>query len=285
MSTQRLAVLFDAADEGWVSMEYVGQMLLECLQRDQRLSTSAHVKTLPRWARRFSQSRRAFNADRAGGRFLTYPLSVLKRRRSFDLFHVVDHSYAHLVHALPTRKTGVYCHDLDAFRSVMEPDALVKPPWFRAMARTQLLGLQRASVVFHSTEAVGATLRQWVHPRKLVHAPYGVSEEFTRDGPGVVEGPYLLHVGSSAARKRIDRVLEIFAKVARTRPGLRLVQQGAAFSDAQREQTRTLGIADRIIQQGFVDRKTLAALYRKAKAVFLPSDAEGFGLPVIEALT
>jgi glycosyltransferase involved in cell wall biosynthesis len=33
-----------------------------------------------------------------------------------------------------------------------------------------------------------------------------------------------------------------------------------------------------------LDRREIAALYRAAAAVLLPSEAEGFGLPVIEAL-
>jgi glycosyltransferase involved in cell wall biosynthesis len=34
----------------------------------------------------------------------------------------------------------------------------------------------------------------------------------------------------------------------------------------------------------FVDERTLAALYRRAAVLLLPSEREGFGLPVIEAL-
>ena len=34
----------------------------------------------------------------------------------------------------------------------------------------------------------------------------------------------------------------------------------------------------------FLDRATLAAVYRRSALVLLPSEREGFGLPVLEAL-
>jgi glycosyltransferase involved in cell wall biosynthesis len=45
-----------------------------------------------------------------------------------------------------------------------------------------------------------------------------------------------------------------------------------------------LGIGGALLQPPKLDRATLAGLYRRAQAVLIPSEAEGFGLPVIEAL-
>ena len=39
--------------------------------------------------------------------------------RDFDLFHIVDHSYAHLATHLPAGRALISCHDLDAFRGVL----------------------------------------------------------------------------------------------------------------------------------------------------------------------
>jgi glycosyltransferase involved in cell wall biosynthesis len=45
-----------------------------------------------------------------------------------------------------------------------------------------------------------------------------------------------------------------------------------------------LGIGDALLQPAKLDRATLAGLYRKARVVLVTSEAEGFGLPVIEAM-
>lgn len=94
----------------------------------------------------------------------------------------------------------------------------------------------------------------------------------------------LLHIGSAIARKRIEVLLDILAQVATMRPDARLWRVGGPFTAAQAARVRQLGLGDRIRVLPFVTRPVLAALYRRAALVLLPSDREGFGLPVAEAL-
>jgi len=94
----------------------------------------------------------------------------------------------------------------------------------------------------------------------------------------------LLHVGTNIARKRIDVLLDVFAAVRREIPDARLWKVGGAFPPEFRDQARRLGVADAIVTLPFLTRPQLAAVYRRADLTLLPSDAEGFGLPVAEAL-
>ncbi|QSQ28364.1 glycosyltransferase [Pyxidicoccus parkwayensis] len=290
----------DPREEGWPSMDLVGEALLEGLSaHPSEVSAVAVRPTMPSVMRRLPRlgaRNAAFNADRLLTRFGLYPGRTLLARNRFDAFHVVDHTYAQLVHALPAGRTGVFCHDLDAFRSVLEPEHEPRPAWFRLMARTQLAGLERAALVFHSTQAVRSELlaRGVVDASKLVWAPYGVSPEYR---PEPVPGdrseellaplggrPYLLHVGSAIPRKRLDVLFAVFAALRARHPELRLVQQGGALTATQRAQVEALGIGDALLQPPRQERPTLAGLYRRARAVLVTSEAEGFGLPVIEAL-
>ncbi len=91
-------------------------------------------------------------------------------------------------------------------------------------------------------------------------------------------------MGSSIPRKRLEVLFDVFAALRARHPELRLVQQGGALTPTQREQVERLGIGDALLQPPKLDRATLAGLYRGAQAVLVPSEAEGFGLPVIEAL-
>ena len=70
---------------------------------------------------------------------------------------------------------------------------------------------------------------------------------------------------------------------ARQVPELYLVKIGCSWTPAQQDQLTRLGISGRIISLGFVNRHAIAAAYRRAAIVMVPSDAEGFGLPVAEA--
>ncbi len=294
----RLAILFDYGEEGWPSMDLAAGMLLEAVGRMPERTVQA-TRILPAFRRRatrlpgLARRRVAFNADRLANRFWDYPRLLRREASRFDLFHVADHTYAHLVHALPEGRAGVFCHDLDAFRCLIAPEREPRPAWFRAMARRTLEGLRKAAVVFHATAAVREQIERagLLPPGRLVRAPLGVAPEFVAaDGaaPGPpaapAGGPFLLHVGSCIARKRIDVLLEVFARARSGEPGLRLVQVGGTFTPAQRAQVEKLGLGDAVLQLRGLGRLELARLYRGARALLLPSEAEGFGIPLVEAL-
>ena len=277
-------------------MDLVAEMLAEHL-RAEHADRYEVVTIHPRFFGLFEalpglDAQRAWNADRLVTRFLTYPTELVVRRSKLELFHVADHSYAQVAHVLPRRRTGIYCHDLDAFQCLLRPNGAVSP-WRKALARAQLAGLQRAAVVFYSTEQI----RQQIHdsalvePERLVHAPYGVAADFfSADGidelpaGALPSRPFLLHVGSSEPRKRLDVLFRVFARVREKLPDLVLVQQGGRLLPEQRKLVAELGIADSLVQPPRLSRPALAALYHRTELVLLTSEREGFGLPILEAL-
>jgi glycosyltransferase involved in cell wall biosynthesis len=164
------------------------------------------------------------------------------------------------------------------------------------MARHILRGLQRAAVVFHTTNAVRQQIEYYglLDVSRLVQAPLGVSPLFfgepERNEPALRPlaawkgTPFLLHVGSCISRKRIDVLLNVFAGVRLMHPSLHLLQVGGAWTAQQRQQIDRLGISSAVMQLSRQHRTVVAALYRRAALVLLTSEAEGFGLPLLEAL-
>jgi glycosyltransferase involved in cell wall biosynthesis len=295
MGRLQLKIVCDFVEEHWPSMDLVAELLLASLRG--RLShevdaTPIRPALVPRFSRLrlFRRNRVARNADRLTNRLWDYPRHLRRKCDRQGYFHICDHSYAHLAHVLPHERTGVYCHDLDCFHCLLEPEREPRPRWYRAISRRILRGMQKAAVVFYSTAELGRRIRdtQIVEPQRLVHAPYGIATEFSpeateRDLHAPSE-PFLLHVGSTIPRKRIDVLLDVFAGVRRRAPCLTLVQVGGEWTSDQHQQIDRLGIGDAVRQVRGVDRLTLAALYRHASVVLQPSEAEGFGLPVVEAL-
>ena len=88
----------------------------------------------------------------------------------------------------------------------------------------------------------------------------------------MTEGRYFLFVGNDKPHKNVARLVEAFASV----PGPQLVLVGGEF---ERFRNR-----DRVVLAGFVSSDQLAALYRGAIALLIPSLEEGFGLPALEAM-
>ena len=97
--------------------------------------------------------------------------------------------------------------------------------------------------------------------------------------------PYVLFVGTLEPRKGLDLVLGALGHAAAA--GVRLVIAGAAgwggVSIAEGIRARGLDPA-RVTVRGRVDDATLAQLMQNARALVLPSRAEGFGLPLVEAM-
>ena len=96
------------------------------------------------------------------------------------------------------------------------------------------------------------------------------------------DAPVVLTVSAKRPHKNIGRLLDAFAGVA----GAVLVAPGyaTAFEDELRRHSERLGISERVRFTGWIDDPTLDGLYRTAACFVFPSLAEGFGLPVVEAL-
>ena len=299
----KVAIIADLLEESWPSMDLVADMLVEHLRADYRGQVEP---TLIRPPLRARASRLplagalppALTIDRFANRLWDYPRATREASSRFDLFHIVDHSYAHLVHTLPAERTLVTCHDLDTFRSILEPEQEPRPALFRAMTRRILAGLRAAGHVACDTEATRDALvaRAGVDPARtsvVLNGPHPSCSPVPEPAADVEAARLLghasrttdlLHVSSTIARKRIDVLLTIVAAVRKQRPDVRLVRVGGPFTADQRRLARELGIEEAIVVLPFLDRSTLAAVYRRCALVLLPSEREGFGLPVLEAL-
>jgi glycosyltransferase involved in cell wall biosynthesis len=101
-------------------------------------------------------------------------------------------------------------------------------------------------------------------------------------------GPYFLFVGTLEPRKNLGRLLAAWSRLP---PGL---AGGAVLAVAGGEgwggvnvqaMLPALGLQDRVRGLGFVSDQQLATLYAHALFLAMPSLYEGFGLPLLEAIS
>ena len=300
MKPIRVGVICDFREEGWHSMDLIADMLLDALPVVSP-GTIAATRLQPAMRRRLGRlpfvgaRAQAQLVDRITGRFYDYPRWLKSRVNEFDLFHIIDHSYAHLVQALPAERTIVTCNDVDAILPTLPGQNTSFSP-SRELARRIVDGLgnaERVACISHATErellASGRIIPErvsvaylGVHPScsPLPDARWD-AEADRRLGPKRVE---LLHVGSTIPRKRIEMLLQIFRGVLDRRPDVRLLRVGSPFTASQAALANQLGVAGAIVHLPFLERPELASVYRRASLVLLPSEREGFGLPVVEAM-
>jgi glycosyltransferase involved in cell wall biosynthesis len=99
---------------------------------------------------------------------------------------------------------------------------------------------------------------------RVVNVGNGVGHPFRPDGPRYQPGfPYILYVGNSRPHKNLARLFQAFRGLAR--PDVKLVLAGTPGREIAGDEE-------------------LAAMYRGASFLVLPSLVEGFGLPALEAM-
>lgn len=104
--------------------------------------------------------------------------------------------------------------------------------------------------------------------------------------PEPVASPYLLCVANTYPHKHVDQLIRVFGTLSSAYPHrLVLVGKPRLGEPEVQNALSTCPASDRIIRLEGVTRETLAALYAKADVFVFPSRYEGFGLPVLEALT
>jgi glycosyltransferase involved in cell wall biosynthesis len=105
---------------------------------------------------------------------------------------------------------------------------------------------------------------------------------------GFEPGKYFLCVGTIEPRKNHLRLFEAYARFCEvSRAEIPLVLAGGRgwLVDDAAEAAGRLGIGDRLILTGYLEDEALTWLYRNCLAFVYPSLFEGFGLPVVEALS
>jgi glycosyltransferase involved in cell wall biosynthesis len=284
-------------------MDQNGDLLCQFLAKDHARELEA-IQVRPNFRRRMMRvpglpKSLAWNTDRLANRFMDYPRWMRSHIGDFDLFHLVDHSYSQLLHDLPHQRTIVTCHDLDTFRCVLEPGQEKRPKWFQAMTRRILAGFRQAAHVICNSHATRDQLLHYgLFPAERISVIHiGVHPAFTctPDPASDAEarrllgdrGPHeirLLSVGSTIPRKRMDVLLRVFAEVRKEFPSARLLRAGGPFTEAQQQLARDLGVAAHVSVLPFLPRDVLAAVYRQATLLLQPSEAEGFGIPLAEAM-
>ena len=148
--------------------------------------------------------------------------------------------------------------------------------------------LEACEVLVCISEATRDDLHRF-HPdldKPVIVTPLAVSDDFQRPGarrPRGLPPRYLLHVGNRAEHKNVELVFEAFGRLSATDPDLHLVLSGQGLP-GEVERIAELGIADRTKIVRLSDR-ALPAAYRHAQAFVFPSRYEGFGLPLLEAMT
>jgi glycosyltransferase involved in cell wall biosynthesis len=98
------------------------------------------------------------------------------------------------------------------------------------------------------------------------------------------DAPYLLFVGPRGGYKNFIALLDAYAQDASLKKDFAIACLGSEFSQSEQAIFSERGVSERIFRYSGGD-DVLAALYKNAHVFVYPSQYEGFGLPLLEAMS
>ncbi len=217
-------------------------------------------------------------------------------RNTIDVFHT---QYI-LPLCLPRRtKVAVHIHDV-SFRAYPELIGW-KDRFFLWLLIPRSLR-RAARVIVPSQFTKDEIMRYYgTDPEKITVVPNSLGEEFLETVPDDQErdhdirkkyhlpGRFIIAVGTLQPRKNIPFLIEAFAVLHKRLPDMKLVLVGnrdAHHIDPDIDRViATHHLEEAVMFPGFVDKADLPYVIRLATAFALPSLYEGFGIPMLEAMS
>ena len=215
-------------------------------------------------------------------------LPPLAQRAGVDLLH----SFASTAPVWGSFQRVVTIHDL-IYRTLPEAHPGLRSVGMRVLVP---LAAHRSQRVIADSQSTANDVRRHLHiaPRRIDVVPLGIgagarvtptSEALLRERLDAGERPLVVSVSAKLAHKNLPRLIGAFALIdAAERPLLVLPGFPTPHEAELREQVARLGLERDVRFLGWVSAAELEGLYAAARCGALPTLAEGFGLPVLEAM-
>lgn len=174
--------------------------------------------------------------------------------------------------------------------------------WVRAYMRLVSAGVRRATLVLTDSHSSARDIQDLlgIPPGRIRVIHLAADARYRPLAPEErepilrrlrVPARYLLYLGRFDLRKNLRGLLGAFGQARRELDDVALVIAGklpdsdSTFTPDPRRLARAQGVEDRVYYTGWVDEEDKPSLYAGALTFVFPSYYEGFGLPVLEALS
>ena len=215
-----------------------------------------------------------------------WKLPALLRRLKIDIYHSTNYMMPLLAGGGARRVVTI--HDLIPLLFRDHAPRSRKARLYPLYRRLMVEVARRADRIIAVSQSTRRDLVEHLAaaPGKIDVILEGVRPEFQPAPLPAADGPVVLYVGRRDPYKNLPLLVEAFADVVRAVPAARLRVVGPPddrYPEAP-QRARALGLDGQIDWIGYASPEQLVALYRGAAAFVLPSQYEGFGLTVLEAM-
>jgi glycosyltransferase involved in cell wall biosynthesis len=157
--------------------------------------------------------------------------------------------------------------------------------WFYRRSATSAARILTDST-FSRDEIVAA---YGIDAARIAVVPLAAGSAFVPPAAGAARTPTVLHVGDLHPRRNLSMLLDVVIALRTSHPALstlvlRLIGADRGIASALVAQAASAGHADALQIDGQIPESALVEAYQTAAVLAYPSQYEGFGLPLLEAM-
>jgi glycosyltransferase involved in cell wall biosynthesis len=282
-----MRIVFDGRESGTTSGRYVDKLLENLMQIDRendymlllKKHRLAAYNDLPKNFRAIECNIKEFTF----GEQLKLPFIIRRQKPDLVHFPFVQQPIFYFGRAVTTMQ------DLTTLRFTNPTKQRLKF-WVmqRAYWLVNMIAIRKSKAILTPTEFVKHDIQKTLHhhrPEKITvtlesaDAISAMPEEVRE----LVGKDYIMYVGRHQPHKNLERLIDAFALIQKSRPKLYLAIVGKPDATTELLAKKYAHVAQ-IVYTGFVSEGQLRWLYERTQAYVFPSLSEGFGLPPLEAM-
>lgn len=215
------------------------------------------------------------------------PLSLMKHK-DLDVFF----SPAHYAPRFCPAPLVITIHDLSYF---YYPDEFLKKDLYKLINWTRYSIEKAKKIICVSRNTKKDLMKFYKVPESKITVIYNGYEKQAQRSKVKIQSrnlkfnpkQYILYVGTLQPRKNVLTLIKAFSKFVMHNPSFKLVIVGKKgwLYEKMFSLVEQLSLEKSVVFTGYVSNEKLAVFYRNAFCLVLPSLYEGFGIPILEAMS
>ena len=163
-----------------------------------------------------------------------------------------------------------------------------KPKDLKKLTSWTKYSSKKAAHIFTISESSKNDIRHFYKiPNSKISVIYPAITSITTKTSKPLFNNYLLYLGTLQPRKNLDNLIKAFSHVSLKYPNLKLILAGKKgwMYQSLFDLVQDLNLTKKVIFTGYVKPVDIQKLIKSARLFILPSFFEGFGIPVLEAMS